>query len=226
MSEKKITLAIETAVQGGSLSLLQGVSELDYQIGANEISNSQEILENINTILERNELGKKSIKKIVVSKGPGSFTGVRIGMAVGFGLKKALNCEMVGVPVLEAMLLVSKIADINSREVTTAIPIGGNQVCWQKFKFNNFMIVKNQISPKISIISDFINFHYKNGFDSKKVIILHRKLYLEFREKYESWLADNNNLLDAGENIAAQIGIIGTKSSERKHLQPIYVIAS
>ena len=93
MSDKDLTLSIETAVQGGSISLLQGKTELHNWIGSREVSKSEDVLQEIKNILKRNEIEKEELKKIVVSRGPGSHTGVRIGMAVGIGLRKALNCN-------------------------------------------------------------------------------------------------------------------------------------
>ncbi len=224
MSEKKITLSIETAVEGGSLSVLEGVSELDCQIGRQQISSSKDVLEEIQKILERNNIRKKNVEKIVVSRGPGSFTGVRVGLAIGFGLKKALDCQLVGMSTLEAMLIVGKTANIDGGEVTTAVPIGRNQVCWQNFK-NSGKIVDTQTSPKLSTISDFLNFCIESNIQSKK-IILHRKLYLEIRDKFQKYPAGNILLVDAGENIAVLIGMAGAKpDGQGLLLHPIYIAA-
>ncbi len=222
MSEKEFTLSIETAVQGGSIALLKGVSEIDGWIGTREISKSEDILEEIKNILERNNLQKKKIKKIVVSRGPGSYTGVRIGIAVGIGLRKALNCELVGVSTLEAMLLAGKRESINSiEEIITAIPIGRNQICRQNFLSRNQKIINNETQPQLSKIDDFLNSDSK--FQFKKKIILHRKLYLDLQARQENWLEENNILIDAGENIAALDGMLGAgRDGEAGVLSPIY----
>ncbi len=224
MSEKNISLSIETAVQGGSLSLFQDASEIDFQIGTRGILNSEGVLEEIKIILERNGVGKNSIKKIVVSRGPGSYTGVRVGMAVGFGLKKALGCEMVGMSTLEALLLIGKMENIEDGEVITAVPIGRNQVCWQNFEMNNWEIAGSQVSPKFSTISDFLNFCDKSKFQSKKMIV-HRKLYLEIRENYKKRPDENIRMIDAGENIAGLIGMEAVKLNGKEIFQPIYTMA-
>ncbi len=124
MDKKDFILSIETAVQGGSISLLQGVTELGGWVGTREVSKSEDILEETKNILERTGVEKKEIKRIVVSRGPGSYTGVRIGMAVGIGLSKALDCELIGVSALEAMLLANSRESIDSgEEIITAVPI-------------------------------------------------------------------------------------------------------
>jgi tRNA threonylcarbamoyl adenosine modification protein YeaZ len=225
MSQKEFILSIETAVQGGSISLLHGVKELDGWVGKREISKSEDILEEIKNTLKKNGLDKKMIKKIVVSRGPGSYTGVRIGMAVGFGLKKALNCELVGVSVLEGMLSADKRESIDSvEEVITAVPIGRNQICRQNFKSHSRKIIDNEAQPQLSTIENFLNSNSNSEFQFKKKIILHRKLYLEFQSVYKNRLAENNILVDAGENIAALIGMREAgEVGQSGILRPVYV---
>ncbi len=224
MSEKEFTLSIETAVQGGSISLLKGVSEIDGWIGTREISKSEDILEEIKNILERNDLQKKKIKKIVVSRGPGSYTGARIGMAVGIGLRRALDCELVGVSTLEAMLLAGKRENIDvEEEIVTAVPIGRNQICRQNFLSHNQKIINTETQPQLSTIDDFLNSDSNSEFQFKKKIILHRKLYLDFQAKQENRLTENNTLIDAGENIAVLNGMLGAvRDGEVGVLSPIY----
>ncbi len=225
MGEKEFTLSIDTAVQGGSISLLQGVSEIDGWIGMREISRSEDILEEIKNILERNGLEKRKIKTIVVSRGPGSYTGVRIGMAVGFGLKKALGCELVGVSILEAMLMADKSeSDDSVNEIIAAVPIGRNQICRQNFKWHNQKIIDSGTQSQFSTTDDFLNFINKNDLQLKKKIILHRKLYLEFQTNYKNQLKENNILIDAGENIAALIGMTGEgQNGQNGILSAIYI---
>lgn len=222
--QNEFTLSIETAVRGGSISLLKGVSEIDGWIGTREISKSEDILEELKNILERNNLEKKKIKKIVVSRGPGSYTGARIGMAVGFGLKKALNCELVAVSALEAMLSADKRESVNSvEEIITAVPIGRNQICQQSFKSHNRKIDGSKAGPQISTIEDFLNSNSKSELQFKKIIILHRELYLDFQTKYENRLTENNILIDAGENLAVLNGMLGVGRDGKADVSsPIY----
>ena len=212
MTKKVFTLSIETAVQGGSISLLQGATELDHWIGLKEVSKSEDVLQEVKNILERNDVKKDELKRIVVSTGPGSHTGVRIGMAVGIGVRKALNCELLGVFVLEAMLPDFK-SEISSYEgeIVTAVPIGRNQVCRQSFNFRNQKTIYSGTEPQISTVEDFSSFAGNGKFQYTKKLIIHRKLYLDYQAKYKDALMENNIIIDAGENIAVMNGILGVK---------------
>jgi tRNA threonylcarbamoyladenosine biosynthesis protein TsaB len=214
MNEKDLTLSIETAIQGGSISLLQGITELDHWIGSKEISKSEDVLQEIKNIFDRNNLKKEELKRIVVSKGPGSHTGVRIGTAIGIGLTKALECELVGFFVLEAMLLVAKRESSDSEdEIITAVPIGRNQVCLQSFKLQNQKINNYEYYAELqlSTIEDFLDFAVDSIYQNKKKIIMHRKLYLDYRANLEKASTVNNIVIDAGENMAVLNGMLETK---------------
>jgi tRNA threonylcarbamoyladenosine biosynthesis protein TsaB len=45
----------------------------------------------------------KQTKLVVVATGPGSFTGLRVGLSIGKGLALALGCPLVGVPTLDSV---------------------------------------------------------------------------------------------------------------------------
>jgi tRNA A37 threonylcarbamoyladenosine modification protein TsaB len=208
MSEKDLTLSIETGIQGGSLSVLRGIKEIDYWIGSKEISKSEDVLHEIKNIFERNNLIKKELKRIIVSEGPGSHTGVRIGTAIGIGLKKALSCELERVFVLKAMLwLAAEGESVNSEEeIITAVPIGRNQICRQTFKLQNQRIINNESELQFSTIEEFTDFAINSVFQYKTKIIMHRKLYLDYLANLKNSSAANCLIIDAGKNIAGLNG--------------------
>jgi tRNA threonylcarbamoyl adenosine modification protein YeaZ len=222
MIRNELTLAIETALEGGSISLLHGVAEIDCWIGKGEISKSEDVLEQIERILERNNLEKKRIKKIVVSRGPGSYTGVRIGMAIAYGLRKALKCDLSSVSVWDGMLQAAKKKTVGGEEIIIALPAGRNQVCWQIF--NEFRPRENTqpLPAQFSTIDGFFSFCRQAKISIEKKIILHQKLYYDLKKIEGDGLADRYILINTGENIAALIGTTEESADEYKSLRPIY----
>lgn len=122
-----ITLAIETAIQGGSLALLYNDKAVDFWIGDRNVSKAEDILEQISVILKRNSV--KKIDFIVVSNGPGSSTGIRIGLATALGLSMSQGCDVVGVSVFDGIIHQQGI-----KSVLVAIPVGGNRVAYHIFQ--------------------------------------------------------------------------------------------
>jgi tRNA threonylcarbamoyladenosine biosynthesis protein TsaB len=57
----------------------------------------------IQDILVQNRVNPSDIDLVVCTKGPGSFTGVRIGLAAAQGIASGVNASLVGVSTLEAM---------------------------------------------------------------------------------------------------------------------------
>ena len=81
------------------------------------------------SIVKMTELDLKTIDAIAVAKGPGSFTGLRIGSATAKGLGLALDKPLVGIPTVEALAynlydvngLICPIMDARRKQVYTGI---------------------------------------------------------------------------------------------------------
>lgn len=130
MPKSKITLAIESAISGGSIALLCGGREIASWVGSTNVSKAEDLLANIDAILTENKLSKSDIDFIAVSAGPGSFTGIRIGLATALGLKTGLAVNMSSESVLKAMVH----SQTKPGFYTPALPVGRNAVCIQSFE--------------------------------------------------------------------------------------------
>lgn len=128
-SPDAITLAIESAISGGSISLLRGDLELGKWIGSSGVSRAEDLLADIDALLTSQTIDRHAIDLIAVSAGPGSFTGIRIGMATALGLKGGLGATLSSASALSAMVHVT---DING-QISAAVPIGRNAICLQAF---------------------------------------------------------------------------------------------
>ncbi|MEJ7846694.1 MAG: tRNA (adenosine(37)-N6)-threonylcarbamoyltransferase complex dimerization subunit type 1 TsaB [Pyrinomonadaceae bacterium] len=133
MGNPKFILAIEAAIRGGSVSLLKGNTEIAAWKGLTDVSRAEDLLLNISRLCEQSGLDKRKIEAVAVSNGPGSFTGIRIGLATALGLKNALNIPSLGVSLLAA---VAAIYD-TKETLAIAVPVGRKDVCWQCFNGKN-----------------------------------------------------------------------------------------
>ena len=96
-------LAFETSAKAASVALLEDdtlLGELYLNCG---LTHSRTLLESAQRLLEITELTAKDIDAVACAAGPGSFTGVRIGVAAAKGFAWGRDIPCCGVSTLEAM---------------------------------------------------------------------------------------------------------------------------
>ncbi|KAA3636011.1 MAG: tRNA (adenosine(37)-N6)-threonylcarbamoyltransferase complex dimerization subunit type 1 TsaB [Calditrichaeota bacterium] len=95
--EYKNILAIDSSSNRLKIGMLSGgdrVVKIDELV---EQSHSQIIIEKINSVFKSSGVDKMSLSAVVVNLGPGSFTGLRIGIAAAKGMVSALGIRIVGI---------------------------------------------------------------------------------------------------------------------------------
>lgn len=104
-----LILAIETATGCGSVSLTRGGAS-DFRLLAEcsahpEARHSRRLLGTIDWLMTSTGVQWNDLEAIGISMGPGSFTGLRIGMAAAKAIAMATGKALVGVPTLDALAL-------------------------------------------------------------------------------------------------------------------------
>ena len=96
-------LGIECTASPVSVALLEdGKLKAEYFLNL-KTTHSQTLLPMVESVLKMSGLSVKDIDVIAATSGPGSFTGVRIGISAVKGLADAFETPTVPVSVLEAM---------------------------------------------------------------------------------------------------------------------------
>ena len=102
MNNKFPILAVETSGDNCSVALLfddHNFVEMNYQ---QKHIHSQKLIEMIDTVLNNAQIELNRCKAIAVSMGPGSFTGLRIGLSTVKGLAFGANIPIIPVPTFDA----------------------------------------------------------------------------------------------------------------------------
>jgi tRNA threonylcarbamoyladenosine biosynthesis protein TsaB len=97
-----IILAIETTGPLASVAILYDHNIIKESINHTHYSHLEEIVPMIKAILWEKGLKKDDITAIAVSRGPGSFTGIRIGMATAKALAQVWGKPIIEVPTLKS----------------------------------------------------------------------------------------------------------------------------
>ena len=98
------TLAVDTSNKIASVALFEDGKMLGEKFSDDQKTHSEKVLPLIDDLLK--ELGSsiKDIDRFVVCTGPGSFTGIRIGVSLVKGMAEGLKKDVIGVTALEGLL--------------------------------------------------------------------------------------------------------------------------
>ena len=127
-------LAIDTCTESLGLALTAG-GNLYVQVSREGLRHAQTLAPQIGDLLERAGVAARELDVVVAAAGPGSFTGLRIGLATARGIARAACCLSVGVPSLDAMAwhlrrypgLVVPVIDARKRRLYAALYRAGRR---------------------------------------------------------------------------------------------------
>lgn len=98
-----IILGIETSGDFGSVALCDEEAVLAAYAFPEGARHARDIMPAIDGLVKEAAVGKGDISAVAVSQGPGSFTGLRVGVTCAKTLAYALGWRAVGIPSLEVM---------------------------------------------------------------------------------------------------------------------------
>ncbi len=124
-----LILGIESATPVASVALVDEKGLLGEALLNVGLTHSEQLLPMIDDLLRQCRKSFKDITAIGVSAGPGSFTGLRIGMATAKGLAQGGGLELLAIPTLEAMayqmigqpILVSPMQNARREQIYTGL---------------------------------------------------------------------------------------------------------
>lgn len=96
-------LAIDTATRNASIAIYNAEGVLAEMTWRSRENHTVELMAQIVHMLDLLHAKKSDMQAIGVALGPGSFTGLRVGMSVAKGLAYGCNIPIVGVPTLDAV---------------------------------------------------------------------------------------------------------------------------
>lgn len=96
-------LCIETSTEICSVALAEGSRVVDLMEDHSGMSHSKQLTQFILDLLRRNNLQANELDAIAVSEGPGSYTGLRIGVSAAKGICYSVGLPLIAINPLQAM---------------------------------------------------------------------------------------------------------------------------
>ena len=128
-----LTLAFDTATAVATSALVE-----DGEVLGERVSRAQTLLEDVDALLRQAGAHPSDLDRLAVGLGPGSFTGVRIGLAVARGLALSLDLPGSGVSTLAALAAGAPealpVVDAKRREVFSLLVDGPRVLAPQELR--------------------------------------------------------------------------------------------
>jgi tRNA threonylcarbamoyladenosine biosynthesis protein TsaB len=136
IEKDEFILAIETATRAGSVAVARGGEVLATRVGDATISHSTNLIEMIESALNEARAELSDIALFAAAVGPGSFTGLRIGLATVKAFAAVTGGQIVGVSTLAAIAH----AEHKRGEIVSLLPAGRGEVFAQMFSVDDGIV--------------------------------------------------------------------------------------
>ena len=180
-------LNIESSTTNCSISLaLDGNLVALKESNDDKYSHSTKLHSFINEVLKKSNISVKELVAIAVSKGPGSFTGLRIGVAAAKGLCYSLDIPLISISTLH---ILSKQIQVREQGLILPVMDAKRDEVYCAVYDSSYNLIKKAV-PKIINQESFSELSYKS------------KLYFigNGQEKCKRLIENNTNLIFSNNN--------------------------
>ena len=133
-------LSIDSSSVTASVAITENGKILSEKFINNGLTHSQTLMPMVEDAINESKISVKDIDLFAITNGPGSFTGVRIGISCVKGMADALSKKCIAVSTLEAIaeplknqdVIACAVMDARCNQVYTAIFNQGNRLCEDK----------------------------------------------------------------------------------------------
>lgn len=115
-------ICLETATNICSVALCDSAGVVSLRESNDQKSHASLLTIFIDEVLKENNLSAHDLDAVAVSKGPGSYTGLRIGVSVAKGIAYAASIPLIGVETMLSMFWgIASSANISSRDIKNTL---------------------------------------------------------------------------------------------------------
>lgn len=192
-------LAVESSGMVAAVAVVRDGRLMGEFLLDHKKTHSQQLMPLIDQLLNNLDMGLKDIDVLAVSKGPGSFTGLRIGLATVKGLAQSLDKPVIGVATLDGLAynllsrdgLICPIMDARRDQVYTAIYRSDGEL----ERLTDYMAI-----PVTELIQRLNSFDEPVIFNGDGVLVYQDMIKKEMGDK--ALMAPTNHLMQHASSIA------------------------
>ncbi len=167
---KSLTLAVDTSQSRGQLLLFKD-KDTHFEVTWEKAkSHSEKITTAFTELLKSSQFSISQIQKVACVVGPGSFTGIRVGLNFSKALAYSLNANMIAINALDLLALN---AFGKGQSILSAVDAQKNSVFLSTYSKDCEPVLKNQVVP-IANLSSLVDKEYivcGSGIESYKRFI-------------------------------------------------------
>lgn len=215
-----LILAVDTTTFSGSVALLRKTTLLAEVNLESPMTHSEKLLPAVDFILKSNSLDIQNIDGYALSVGPGSFTGIRIGLSTIKSFSWASGKPIAPVSTLEALAL--KLKDPQKRLLSPLLDAKKGEIYGGLFESRGKKL--NEIVPQGAYSPD----RFFSLLPSHRVIHFIGSGVDVYKEKIFQYFKDKARLSSRSHFIAHEIGLLGyqmlrdNKGKDFRQVQPLY----
>ncbi|MCR5774856.1 MAG: tRNA (adenosine(37)-N6)-threonylcarbamoyltransferase complex dimerization subunit type 1 TsaB [Lachnospiraceae bacterium] len=216
-------LAIDASGLAASAAVLSDeVIKAEFCV-CNKLTHSETLMPMIDQVINASGMSLKEIEAFAVTAGPGSFTGLRIGVATAKGLSEAMEKPLIGVPTVESIAqnmagfdgIVVPLMDARRGETYTGIYV---------FKGDELEVLREQCAvPLEEIINDVNDRGQRVVFLGDGVRVFRERIDKICTVPYYYAPADHRLQRAAGVAILAQKYYLEGRFTDAADLVPVYL---
>lgn len=187
-----------------------------------KLTHSEVLMPHIKQVLEMTQIEKSELTAIAISIGPGSFTGLRIGLATAKSMAYALDIPIVGVPTLAALAYNYPVPNVYLAPLLDAQK--GNAYIGLYLWENNTL--KEIYAPDVEVFDEILI----KGNELDKPVIFMGEIAVKNTDKIKSigkniLLAMPHMIMPRAGSVAmlGQAMLVEGKADHVMHLEPLYI---
>ena len=148
MTPDDVVLAIDTATRTPTLALARMDGQLiDERQWTSEHRHGEELLQRLDDLLAASGVDRRELRGLIAGVGPGSFTGLRIGLATAKVLAYTLDIPIAGISTAHALAVAAVDGDAAETEIAVSLPAGAVDRYVQRMAVDGDPLAVRELGP-------------------------------------------------------------------------------